>query len=642
VGKPCGYDHGLDGDRFGETIRVVAGNRRVNAAPEQERKPAAAANLQCPICRSERFLDFNGRSNARCASCLSVERNRLLWMILDRFEIFRPGIRVFHVAPELPFIRRFSELLGEDYHACDFDPGRYASRYTTVRPIDLCIDLVKLPSRSFDLILHSHVLEHVRCNPKDVLGELERLLAPGGHHFLSVPVIGAYTREDMSDSPTPEERAKRFGQSDHYRVFGSIDFHEVLDSVWGKREKHNIEPRELFSAEELERAAIAPEAWSGLSSHTVFHHVRSERRTISTAIAQASHDHPAPPAAREVLAEKIPVRRIRPPHLVLHIGMPTPDANLLQQWFTANRYGALRNGLDYWPIADSHSEAMFYAFASPSRVAGGGDLPDNGSREVPPGFYRERLSEFLSNLDGRTGVVSAEILWSFVRDEISNIVEFLRRAAVDTRIVCCICSPEHLAASIVRRRCRTSLALSDFGLPLAGAIPVDYRRLDRWTFHFGAENVDVVPFVDIIESFRNFLHMIGVVPPPATFIKKPAEMSLTGVKALLSLTQYLKSQAGESKKRSRRLRELLMAMPGDAFAFPETVLARMTPAFQREVQYLTDKFGIASDLFLHDCEAVDDARFFRWEASDVVALLGAINDFVAKAEEAASDANNDA
>ncbi len=36
------------------------------------------------------------------------------------------------------------------------------------------------PSRCFDVIIHSHVLEHLRCDPEKVLGEFERILAPEG------------------------------------------------------------------------------------------------------------------------------------------------------------------------------------------------------------------------------------------------------------------------------------------------------------------------------------------------------------------------------------------------------------------------------------------------------------------------------
>jgi len=604
-----------------------------------ETSTVAQPQLLCPICKSREFVAFNGRPNARCSGCLSVERNRLLWMILERYGMFRPGLRVFHIAPELALIRRFSDLSGERYHACDIDPGHYKSRYTVVRPMNLCSDLVKLPSRSFDLILHSHVLEHVRCDPEEVLREMERLLAPGGRHFLCVPVIGEYTREDMSDSLTPEDRAKRFGQSDHYRVFGSISFKEVLDRVWGKSEKHNVEPLELFSAEELERAAIPAAAWTGLTSHTVFHHVRDLNRPVQIAQLEKKKQHSAaatqaPSDARDQSSSA------RRPQLILHIGAALPLVSRLQQWLTANHYGALRSGLDYWPIAENHSEAMFCAFGNSDRNGKGEALlhRDNGLAPITPEECREHLSDFLSGLEGRAGFVSAEVLWSFGRADVAVIAQYLRERDITTRIVCFVCPPFDQATLLARQRCRTTLALDDFGLALRESLAVDYRRLDRWTSSFGIENVTVLPTEnDMIEPFRKFLPTIGIFPPPRTFVESgptPPPPSMVAVKALLALNQYLRGADGESKKRSRRLREMLTNIKGEAFQFPETGVLRMKPSLQQDAQYLSEKFGVDIDWLLQDCPAVDDPRFFEWSTAEIISLIGTLNDIFSKNEEA--------
>jgi SAM-dependent methyltransferase len=315
--------------------------------------------LRCPICKSGEFLAFNGRDNARCKSCQAMERTRLLWMILEKHGLFRPGLRVMHVAPELPLAKRFSELLDERYFACDVNAARYASTFTTIRPLDLCADLVKLPSRVFDIIIHSHVLEHLRCAPEAVLGEFERLLKPGGQHFVSVPISGEETREDLSDELSDAERAMLFGQHDHMRVFGRSDLPKMLDHVWGKCERHHIEPIELFGAEELERAAIPNEAWSGISSHSIFHHVRPLTRAVRVSGSETAARAAATPAPRAK------------PKLIVHIGMPKAGTTSLQRWLSANADAAREAGLDYWDAAENHSEAMFMAFADAERIARG-------------------------------------------------------------------------------------------------------------------------------------------------------------------------------------------------------------------------------------------------------------------------------
>ena len=68
---------------------------------------ASLMQLRCPICNSAEFLAFNGRDNARCKSCQAMERTRLLWMILEKHNLFRPGLRVMHLAPELPIAKRY-------------------------------------------------------------------------------------------------------------------------------------------------------------------------------------------------------------------------------------------------------------------------------------------------------------------------------------------------------------------------------------------------------------------------------------------------------------------------------------------------------------------------------------------------------
>lgn len=234
------------------------------------RSRAAPVALVCPICEGTAFEDFNGRVNARCSTCRAVERNRTMWMILDRLGAFAPGQRVLHMAPELGLARRFKALSGDDYHPADVDPRRYASTFITVRALDLCTGLAAIPDESYDLIVHSHVLEHLPCDVPAVLRELQRILAPGGLHFLSVPVRGTRTAEDLSPTLTAAERRARFGQEDHYRIFGSESLEEMLRAVWGDH-KHLVEPIEIFTRDELRRAAIPTVAWQGINSHSIFH-----------------------------------------------------------------------------------------------------------------------------------------------------------------------------------------------------------------------------------------------------------------------------------------------------------------------------------------------------------------------------------
>jgi SAM-dependent methyltransferase len=576
--------------------------------------------LRCPICKSGEFLAFNGRDNARCKSCQAMERTRLLWMILEKHGLFRPGLRVMHVAPELPLAKRYAELLDERYFACDVNAARYASTFTTIRPIDLCADLVKLPSRIFDIVIHSHVLEHLRCAPEAVIGEFERLLKPGGHHFLAVPVSGEETREDLSDELSGAERSMLFGQHDHMRVFGRSDLPRMLDDAWGKRERHHIEPIELFGEEELERAAVPKEAWSGISSHTIFHHVRPATRRVRVAGNEAA----TPPRAAAP-----PVARARP-RLILHIGMPKAGTTSLQRWLSANKEAALAAGLDYWDAAENHSEAMFMAFADPGRIARGKMWFQQDGEPAADPSARAGFDAFLESLGERTGFVSAEVMWSFPARDVTALADHLKSRGIETLVLCFIRPPAEYLATAAQQRLRSSLSISDMGLDFQDKVLIRYRRLAAWLESFGAENVRVLPLAgNIVEQVREVLAQCGiaVAAEPAAARNLNPSISLLAAKALLALNQAL----GEEKA-SRRLRAALQEIKGPAFRLPESVLKRTSGLVRREARYLSDTFAMDEAWLLADAEGIDDGLFFQWDGDEVARLLKALNDALGKAE----------
>jgi ubiquinone/menaquinone biosynthesis C-methylase UbiE len=83
--------------------------------------------------------------------------------------------------------------------------------------------------RSFDAVLCNHVLEHVPDDRK-ALGEIFRVLKPGGWAILMVPLS---SRAETDEDPTvvdPKERERRFGQDDHVRLYGQ-DYQARLEAA---------------------------------------------------------------------------------------------------------------------------------------------------------------------------------------------------------------------------------------------------------------------------------------------------------------------------------------------------------------------------------------------------------------------------
>lgn len=88
-------------------------------------------------------------------------------------------------------------------------------------------DLSRFASASFDMVYASHVLEHVGQNElSPVLGELARLLRPGGRLFAAVPDMKALCWIFANPNVTEQERVEVMriifgGQIDAY------DFHKI-------------------------------------------------------------------------------------------------------------------------------------------------------------------------------------------------------------------------------------------------------------------------------------------------------------------------------------------------------------------------------------------------------------------------------
>ena len=169
---------------------------------------------ECSICGYKgRFRAFGipPRLDAMCPECKSLERHRLLSLLVTE----RPNIvtgKVLHFAPE-PSVTRFVKPLAGSYITADVD-GRRA---------DLALDIENMSSveeHSFDLIVCSHVLEHV--DDGRALREMHRILRPGGTALLMTPVIEGWAKTYENPSVTSREgRVAHFGQSDHVRYYGS-------------------------------------------------------------------------------------------------------------------------------------------------------------------------------------------------------------------------------------------------------------------------------------------------------------------------------------------------------------------------------------------------------------------------------------
>lgn len=176
--------------------------------------------VHCTVCGGDfsRFLPLQERQFAACPRCGALERHRLLVTYLrDCTDLFRAKLSVLHMAPEWCLQRVLRRLPSLDYLSADLDS-----------PIAMDhVDLLDLPygAGSFDVVICSHVLEHV-SDDRRALREIRRVLRHDGRAILMSPIDQACssTIEDPSVT-TPEQRHHIYGQHDHLRRYGR-DFGE--------------------------------------------------------------------------------------------------------------------------------------------------------------------------------------------------------------------------------------------------------------------------------------------------------------------------------------------------------------------------------------------------------------------------------
>ncbi|HEO71837.1 MAG TPA: class I SAM-dependent methyltransferase, partial [Candidatus Hydrogenedentes bacterium] len=185
--------------------------------------------VECPCCgwTGYEFYSVEGCTwlvyGRVCPGCGSSERHRAFQLYIDRCaEPFGRAVGpVLHFAPE----RAVSTLLRRHsvthHMGCDIE-------WEAVRQAEApgCVaDIQRLPFKnaSIGLLICLHVLEHVP-NDRRAIGEVRRVLKPGGQAYIMVPIAFHLERTEEWEAPDPG----RFG---HYRDYAFDDFRALLEGM---------------------------------------------------------------------------------------------------------------------------------------------------------------------------------------------------------------------------------------------------------------------------------------------------------------------------------------------------------------------------------------------------------------------------
>lgn len=192
----------------------------------------AAAPHHCPICGSTELRPFKRRPFGQCRDCRAKERTRTAYALLRELRVLDEGRAALHIAPEHALAARLAAAFGGGYRIADINADaleRFPVKIART-VFDVAVGTAELAPETFDLVLHNHVMEHVRGSWPLAFLRLHALLRPGGWHVFSLPIQREWSAEDLGEL-TPRERTRRFGQHDHVRYIGRRDFEQSMATI---------------------------------------------------------------------------------------------------------------------------------------------------------------------------------------------------------------------------------------------------------------------------------------------------------------------------------------------------------------------------------------------------------------------------
>ena len=250
------------------TIRGIyyRGNRYTCPICGHSFRKMLPGGFDLPVIREKQIVGAGRRENDICPYCQSTDRDRLLFLFLQReTDFFNTPNLVLHIAPEPALYRVFSKAKNLDYHpATKYSEGfYYSSKVETADLLDLHFD-----ESTFDWVICNHVLEHIP-NDRKAMTEIYRVLKPKGKAILQVPIsFKLETTFEDEKITSKADREKFFGQFDHVRIYGA-DYVQRLKSAGftvhlirqgkdfssvGKLEKYAVNPEEvIFFCEKPEK-----------------------------------------------------------------------------------------------------------------------------------------------------------------------------------------------------------------------------------------------------------------------------------------------------------------------------------------------------------------------------------------------------
>jgi hypothetical protein len=237
--------------RVNPLVHYLKSGKKEGRAPQPQSINTLETPYKCPVCQKQvhKFLPLSpfytenlekygfpykqdegetiNPEQYSCPNCGAVDRDRLYACYLEeRLSQHKTDSQflLLDVAPSLPLSRFIKKLSNVTHHTADM------SMEGMTYSIDIT-DMPEIASNLYDVLICSHVLEHVN-DDKKALSELYRVLKPEGWGIIMVPIILTLDQIDEDPQITDEaERWRRFGQFDHVRLYNKSGFVERMEAV---------------------------------------------------------------------------------------------------------------------------------------------------------------------------------------------------------------------------------------------------------------------------------------------------------------------------------------------------------------------------------------------------------------------------
>lgn len=195
-----------------------------------------ASDGTCPCCGYVGpFRAFGNPVRTGCGCpgpgpCESLERHRLFQLGLQRGAFAVTNRDVLHFAPEGAVRRSIKIQQPKSYRTSTY-PGGNGDLHLNLEAIDL-------PDGSVDVVVASHILEHV--DGAKALAEIARILRSGGNLLAMVPLVEGWPTTYENPAITTElDRLHHFGQGDHMRYYGA-DFRDRIMAAGMEQDEFGV------------------------------------------------------------------------------------------------------------------------------------------------------------------------------------------------------------------------------------------------------------------------------------------------------------------------------------------------------------------------------------------------------------------